>query len=191
MRFVSKYGKYRMQIRPPIMEAYATGVIKTIQVQMVAEFTVAAANGDERAMARQRFSFNGFYQEEDMVSIVSPDYRISAFDSRLAQVEHGWTDDERELVERVLLRECELMPQDLFVIEEARAEPPWPNYDSFAGNRTQLLKKLVEDGFELSEVLRYEQETQNRPEIVAMLEKAVDEDLVSAPVEELEEELVG
>src|SRR5215472_1193251 len=188
MRFVSKYGKYAMQIRPQIVEAYATGLTRVLQPQITAQFQVGIANGDERAMARQRFAFNGFYQEEDMVPIAPPDYRNSAFASRLAAAEHGWTDEERELVETVLMREAERMPQDLFVVEEERALAPWPNYDTFSGNRAQLLRKLQEDGFDLAAVHQYEAENQNRREILAMLEKAIDEGEVEAPVEELEEE---
>src|SRR5262245_33132497 len=102
MRFVSKYARYMVQVRPQIVEAYATGANKVVQPQLVATFAVDLVTGDERALARQHFSFNGFAQEQDLVTIVEPDARISAFDSRLAQAEQGWTDEERELVETVL-----------------------------------------------------------------------------------------
>jgi len=195
MRFISKYAKYALQVRPQVVEAYATGATKIIQPQLVAAFSVGAATGEERALARQVFAFNGFYQEEDLVTVVPPDYRISAFDSRVAQAENGWNDEERELVEQALTREAEMLPQDLYRIEAPRATPPWPAYDGFKGTRNALIKKIEEDGFDFDLVLAYECENQNRPEIVAALEQAADLQSEGLMAREqmlpIEEELVG
>jgi hypothetical protein len=192
MRFIAKYAKYAVQIRPQIIEAYATGHTKVVQPQIVAQFSLNLVDGDERALARQMWSFNGFYQEEDMVSIVAPDYRISAFDSRLAQAENDWTDEERELVETVLSRTAERFPQDLIVIEEKRVAIPWPTYDTFPGEVDELLLKIEADGFALTDILAYEQENQNRPEVIAALEEAIDlDDIGDRMREQAEEELVG
>jgi len=194
MRFISKYAKYMVQVRPQIVEAYATGQTKVIQQPLVAAFDLGLVQGDERAIARQVFSFNGFAQEQDLVTVVEPDARISAFDSRLAQAELGWTDDERELVEAVLVDNARKLPEDLIVIEEIRAEPPWPTYDSFKGTKNALLKKIEEDGYDFAAVLAYERENQNRPEIVTALEQACDlkgEGLMVREQMVEEEELVG
>jgi hypothetical protein len=184
-----------MQIRPQIIEAYATGHTKIVQEQLVARFTVAQTSGEERALARQMWTFNGFYQEEDWVTIVEPDYRISAFDSEIAQREEGWTDDERVLVEQTLLREAERVPMDMIAIAVKRTEPPWPLYDQFKGTPVQLCNKIEEDGYEFASVLAYERENQNRPEVVAKLELAcdlTDDGLrIQEQMPEAEEELVG
>jgi len=195
VRFISKFAKYALQVRPQVTEAYATGAIKITQEQLVAQFTIAAVTGEERALARQVFSFNGFYQEEDWVTIVEPDYRISAFDSVIAQAEQHWTDDERVAVEQALIREAEAHPQDVYVIEAKRAVAPWPTYDSFKGTPVALCKKIEEDGYSFIDVLAYERENQNRPEVIAKLELACDfaEDglRVNEQMPEGEEELVG
>ena len=193
MRCISKFAKYALQVRPQVVEAYATGATKIVQEQLVARFSLNAVQGEERALARQHFAFNGFYQEEDLVTIVEPDYRISAFDSIEAQAQEGWSDEEREWVERALVREAEIHPQDLLVIEARRVEPPWPSYDAYRGSPTQLCKKIEEDGYEFASVLDYERENQNRPEVVAKLELACDLTDEGLRIEEQmpEEELVG
>ena len=195
MRFVSKYAKYAVQVRPQLTEAYASGATKIVQEQLVAHFSIQAATGEERALARQVFSFNGFYQEEDWVTIVEPDYRISAFDSLIAQHELRWTDDERVAVEEALIREAEQHPQDLFVIAAKRAAIPWPTYDEYKGTPAQLCKKIEEDGYSFVDVLGYERENQNRPEVISKLELAcdlTDDGLrIAEQMPESEEELVG
>ena len=195
MRFISKFAKYALQVRPQVVEAYATGATKVTQEQLVAQFSIQAVTGEERALARQVFSFNGFYQEEDWVTIVEPDYRISAFDSLIAQHELHWTDDERVAVEQALIRESEAHPQDVYVIEAKRAQIPWPTYDSFKGTPAALCKKIEEDGYSFVDVLSYERENQNRPEVISKLELAcdfVDDGLrIAEQMPEGEEELVG
>lgn len=189
MRFIAKYAKYRLQVRPQVVEAFASGGTRIAQEQMVAEFSIAEATGEERAFARQMWTFNGFYQEQDLVTIVEPDYRISAFDSLKAQTQHGWSDAEREIVERALIAVSIDTPQDVLRVEQVRLTAPWPTYDTYTGTRNQLLKKIAEDGYELEDVLAYERENQNRAEIVAALESALEEEPDTTP--EREEELVG
>jgi hypothetical protein len=189
MRFIAKYAKYAVQVRPQVVEAYATGATKIIQTQLTAQFTIDLTTPEEKAIARQLWSFNGFYQEEDLVTIREPDYRISAFDTRLAQMEVGWSDEERETVEQALSAIAIRTPGDVLLIEEKRAEPPWPTYDTYNGTRVQFLKKLHEDGYELADVLAYERENQNRDEVVATLEQALEAEPDTTP--EREEELVG
>jgi len=185
MRVLSKYGQYKIQVRPQVTEAYATGQTKIIQSALVASFSLGEVNAEERAIARARFAFNGFYQEEDMVSVVEPDYRISAFDSLKAQTLNHWSDEEREQVEHTLRRSAERLPQDLIVMEEEKLDPPWPTYDSFPGTQAELLTKIDEDGFDLQTVLNYERENQNRDKLVAAMEKALAVDAALEPEEEL------
>ena len=189
MRFISKYAGYMLHVQPQIVEAYATGQTKVVQPQIIARFEVSKVTGDERALARQMFQFNGFAQEQDLVTVVEPDARISAFDSRLAQAENGWTDEQREMVEQALVAEWGRLPQDMIKVEEVRLAPPWPTYDSFSGTRAELLEKLDEDGYNVADVLAYERDAQNRAEVVAVLERALEDEPDTTPVGE--EELVG
>ena len=185
MRFLSKYGKYIVSIQPQINESYATGHTKTIQRAIYATFSLDGVTGDDRALAREHFSFNGFYQEEDLVTIVDPSYRISCFDSLLAQQREGWSNDERIMVENTLIAKAQQFPDDVLVIEEIRLSPPWPTYDAFAGTQAELIAKLHEDGFDLAEVLAYELQEQKREEVIAALEAELEIEPDTTPSEEL------
>lgn len=189
MRFVAKYAKYALQVRPQVVEAYATGATKIVQNQLVARFAIDYTTPEERALARQVWAFPGFYQEEDLVTIREPDFRISAFDSLNAQAQEGWTDEEREMVERALVAEAARLPQDLLVMEEQRLAPPWPTYDTFPGTPFKLVQKIAADGFDITEVMAYERENQNRDEVINAMARALEEEPDTTP--EPEEELVG
>jgi hypothetical protein len=189
MRFLSKYAKYIVSVQPQINESYATGHTKTIQRPIYAIFALDGVTGEERSLARAHFSFNGFYQNEDLVTIVEPDYRISLFDSEVAQRREGWSDEERLMVEAELIEKARLFPDDLLVIEEVRLTPPWPNYDSFSGAQPELLEKIHSDGYDYADVLAYERQAQNRPEVIAALERMLEEEPDTTPV--MEETLVG
>jgi hypothetical protein len=170
MRFISRYGRFRMQARPQIAEAYATGMTKVIQEALYADFTPGGMTLEERTYAIQYWGgkFNGSMQEQDEVTTVEPDYRLGVFDSLAAQQENGWSDEEREFVEDTLLRQ---QTNDVITIPEAQHVPPWPNYDQYSGTAKALVRKLVDEGHDLVETLAFERQHQNRPEVVALLEE--------------------
>lgn len=100
------------------------------------------------------------------------------YNSREAQREHGWTDDEHEMiVER-------LRSAGYLEVEPVKMAPPWPSYDKLVaqGRRTpemvveKILAKIEEDGYDPAVVAAYERQSLNRPEVVAALESPVVED---------------
>lgn len=190
MRFLSKFGQFGLQIRAEDRENYANGTSRLIQTQVFAKFEPGICSSDERELAIRRWRFNGQLQELDEVTSIQPDYRIGLFDSRAAQAENGWSDEERMLVETKLLKLASDTPTDLLVVIEARVEAPWPRYDVFEGTTTDLMNKIVEDGYTLEAVLAYERENQNRPKIIEALEQMIDDGDV-VPTVVAEEELVG
>lgn len=190
MRVIARYGRYAVQVRPQITEAYATGHTRVIQGQLIAHFHEGLITPEERAIAKQRWSFNGFYQEQDEVTQVEPDYRIGLFDSTVAQAQQGWSDEDRRVVEDELVRLSIEYPTTLIVVTQEQALPPWPNYDLFTGSLNDLCRKVVEDGYPLEGVLAYEEENQDRPEVVQALKQLID-DAVTAPLPTQVEEVVG
>lgn len=190
MRVIARYGRYAVQVRSQITEAYATGHTKVIQGQLIAHFHEGGLTPEERGLAKANWSFNGFYQEQDEVTPVEPDYRIGLFDSHVAQAQQGWSDEDRRTVEEELARLAVLYPTTLIVISQERALPPWPNFDSFTGSLNELCSKIVEDGYPFEGVLAYEEENQDRPEVVQALKQLID-DAVTAPREQQVEEVVG
>lgn len=189
MRVIARYGRYAVQVRHQIVESYATGHSRVIQTALVAHFREGTLRPEERQLAMQTWNFNGFYQEQDEVTQVPPDYRIGVFDSVIAQGDHNWSDDDRRTVEEELVRLSINDPNTLIVMAEEKIAPPWPNYDVFAGSLNDLCGKVLEDGYDLDEVLAYEEANQDRPEVIAALRQLIaDESVSSRP---LTEEIVG
>jgi len=184
MRFISKYGRYGVQVLPLVQEAYATGLVKVIQGAVYAMFEPWKLTPLEREMAVTHWSFNGFYQEQDEVTLVPPDYRIGLFDSVEAQITHNWSDDTRLFVEETLI-DLSNRFDDVLVVRSI-VPPPWPNYDDFRGTPQALVRRLVEDGHSLDAVLTYERDHLNRPKVIEEITRAIKE----PPVVEVEEETV-
>ena len=172
MRFLSKYGRYGVQIRPIQTESFASGITKVTQEPLYALFREGDLRPEERELAIDQWTFNGFYQEQDEVTMVPPDYRIGVFDSRTHQINVGWSDEDREHVERELVRLSQTQ-HDILVVPATMVPPPWPRYDDFAGSPEQLLDILTAQGHDLTQTLAYEQAMQNRPEIVLALEQVI------------------
>jgi hypothetical protein len=171
VRVLSRFGRYGVQLRPQINEAYAAGHSRTIQEPLYAMFREGLLTGEERRVAYERWTFNGFYQEQDEVTIVSPDYRIGVFDSIQAQIENSWSDEVRKEIENKLVELAAKFPNDMYVMPVTELQPPWPAYDAYQGEVADLMRKILEDGYAWEDVLVYEREHQNREQIVEALEE--------------------
>lgn len=170
MIFIAKFGKFELQCRPQVAEQYATGMGRVTQEALYATFTPNQHSPAEREEALKRFYLTGgMPQNVDEATHVEPDYRIGRFDSREAQLQNGWTDGERELVEHELLRHCDIYPEALFQMPEVEVEKPWPTYDEFKGSPAQLAKKVADDGYDVHEVIAYEMAHANRDAVIAAL----------------------
>lgn len=129
----------------------------------------------ESKSAREQMVFTGtsFFEDE-----VTPwPIALGVFDSVAAQQREGWTDEQRELIERKLLSMQDLGTAYVLV-ELPRTERPWPKYDELRPVGRRTIKELAEKIAELTqefgkdpgEVIAYERENQNRPEVIAALE---------------------
>jgi hypothetical protein len=161
------------------VESYATGTTRVIQEPVYAYFRVGLLEPQERELALSRWTFNGTFQELDEATTVQPDYRIGVFDSRMAQQEYGWSDEVREHVEQVLTEHAARWT-DIIVVPRTMVPPPWPLYDDYRGGTSALVRKLVDEGHDLTQVLAYERAMQHRDTVIAALEAALNE----TPVEE-------
>jgi hypothetical protein len=185
MRFISKYGRYGVSIQRMIEENYATGLSQTIQEPVYAIFRPEGLLPHEREMAIAYWAMNGFYQQEDEVSVFPPDYRIGVFDSVQAQEANSWSDELRIRVEETLKAHVDKFT-DMLCVPETFVPAPWPRYDQFKGTPAQLVRRLVEDGHSIADTLEYERANQNREDVVAALEK-----LAADPELREEMEIVG
>lgn len=169
MRFISKWGRTKIQIQPIITENYATGLTSVIQKPLYAIFNEGGLRPEERELAMAAWTWNGFYQEQDEVTMVAPDYRIGVFDSELAQLNQDWTDEERLHVEADLVKYAAAF-EDLIEVPRVLIPPPWPNYDVYAGTPEQLVALLLDQGHDIERTIQYEKAMQNRPDVLAALE---------------------
>lgn len=190
-RFISRYGRYGMQVRPQVYEAYATGMMKEVQAQVAVQFEIGGLLPEERQYVTSRWRFNGSYQEQDEVTTIEPDYRIGVFDSAQAQRDNQWSDEVREEVERKLLAVAEQFPNDLVAITEVEQPPPWPRYDEYTGSPAALLRKLVDEGHDLERTLAYERKHQNRPKVTEAIEELLNDPEKLAEMQPELEEIVG
>src|SRR5262252_9321479 len=167
MRVAAKYGRLVVSCQRDIVEHFATGVSRVVQRSLDAQFTPGGLQPFERELALAKWEFKGLYQEADEATHVQPDYRIGVFDSVEAQLNNLWTDEERLLVEAVLSDPSR--SADVLVLPRTTLTPPWPRYDDFNGTVRQLIKKLMEDGHDLEQVLAYEEASQNREPVLDAL----------------------
>lgn len=109
------------------------------------------------------------------------DIRGHYFDSVVAQEQNGWTDEEREAVEKQLIMTANRWPEAVQVVERAAAVAPWPKYDTTHHSK---IVQLAEDLGLVEQALVYEQENKNRESVVAGLSAKL-----TAPAPEGDEEL--
>src|SRR5262245_64104274 len=176
MRFLARYGRYAVCVQPYRGEAFATGQVRELQKEIVAQFAPGGMQPLERELAIGHWGvrMNGHYQEMDEVTIPPPDFRIGVFDSEQAQAEHGWSNDEREHVERTLVENGRITGNVLAVPLTVHG-PPWPRYDDYTGTTDELVRKLIEEGYDLAAVLDYEKANQRRPDVVSALTALADD----------------
>ena len=170
MRFVSRWGRFSIQLRPQIQEAYATGMAKVLQEAIYARFSPDRLSHIDRETAMQTWAdWNGSYQELDEVTTVKPDYRIGVYDTEEAAIMQGWDDETKQFVEDSLV-EYARRYDDIAEVPVTLLSPPWPNYDQFKGSVPALMRKLVEEGYDLEEILEYENAVQGRGKVVEAIE---------------------
>jgi hypothetical protein len=111
---------------------------------------------------------------------------IASYDSRLAQAQEKWTDEERELIESKLLSQG-----DVVVIDQPKVLAPYAQYDKHrkvVGQRKleQVLADITASyelaGFDLEQAVRYEQQNLNDQAVIEHLRSLAPTPAVSEPL---------
>jgi len=171
VRFISQSRRFSVQVRPE------HGVVENgmwaVKVPAIyADFWQDDIREHELAIAEKSFNFHGRTTEMDTVTPTPIITRLSVFDTIVAAAAQGWDDETREKVEEFLLHRAEQTGNINFMfVPEREINPPWPRYNEFRGSIERLLARLREDGFDLNDVLTYEQSQYGlrRPEVIAAL----------------------
>jgi hypothetical protein len=87
----------------------------------------------------------------------------------------GWTDEDREQVERYLMRKCDEVPEWISLHSDAPVDAPWPTYDTL-GNYLEIASLAEKLGL-LDQALTYERQNKNRDGVVkALMEKKTEQE---------------
>ena len=188
MRFVSQHEGYGVQIRVQRQRAIDGGGVEVLQPGLYVKFTPVNAGGmlyeNERRTALDHFVFRGQTQDIGEAIPTDPVQRLSVFDTDEAAFQEGWSPAEKALVEDKLTDIALTSPQECILVADTPINAPFPNYDTFDGSPTELVVKLIEDGFDLELVLAYERIFgQQRPEVIEALETGIEvgkEEIITA-----------
>ena len=155
-QYQSKAAAYQILIRPEIKKWDATGsvVIDTVP-PLTAEF------------AKHLGEF-GFTNPMTGGQDTAADIRGHFFDSAQQAEEKGWSQEEHDLVVRVVDGVCAQQPEYVWEWVQQHAPKPWPTYDEV---HHKSIPGLAEQLGLVAEALAYEEQTKNRREVV---EKLVD-----------------
>lgn len=169
MQFIAE-DPVHVVVRSPIPRMFdprdPSRLVREGQKRLFAKFQRGFAPEYARRKALATFSFNKIHEG------ISREQWVAFLDTEQAQAEHGWTDEERRLVEE------RLVARGYVQVEPERVPAPWPAYDKLVahGRRTiemvaeKIAEKVAEDGYSPAMVAAYERENLNRPQVVAALE---------------------
>lgn len=180
MRFISQARRMRVQIQAGRSEYLAGGVERPIIPNINVQFVDHDVTDDEIKYAAEAFSgINGRKLLRDEVTMEPLRNRMSGFDTDWPDNVREWEElDEqfgkepgyhKRLVEEKLLSRSG-PDTDILLVQEVRVPAPWPRYNDFAGTFEELAQRVVDDGYDLAQVLAYERQNLNRRELVELYE---------------------
>ena len=170
-RFVSSHRAYSHGVRNHVAAHLGPdGKMVPEQTALQAQFTPDLRTDEDTAVAMAHLQFRGLPIFEDGREI-GPFYRISVFDSEVARLQNGWTEeDEAEVVEALRTKG----PLGAMYVEviAAKAPKPWNGYDDIT-DADRVLELAVAIDADLLKVAQYERENRARPEVLAKIDAAI------------------
>lgn len=172
-RFVSQHRNFNHGVRNA-KEAHLgpDGKMVPETRALDAQFSPDLRTDEDLAFALSTFNFRGLpiYESGEEVGA---SYRVSVFDSEVAKLQLGWTDEEEALVVDTL-RNSGMIGQAFAELVPEPAAKPWNGYDDVE-DADRILELALAIGADLDKVLAYETENKNRPEVTATLKIAITE----------------
>ena len=172
-RFVSPHRSYAHGVRSA-REAYLgpDGQMVPEVTALEAAFTPDLRTDEDIAIAKSTFKFRGMPIYESGQE-VDPTYRISVFDSEVAKLQNGWTDDDEAFVVETLRHNGPIGQMYVEVIP-VPAEKPWNGYDELT-DADRIVDLAIGIGADLSKVIAYETENANREAVIDALQATLTE----------------
>lgn len=133
--------------------------------RVYAKFVRGAAPVYAQQVALESFSFRKIHQG------IARERWFGYYNSKDAQRQFDWTEEEHDLIVR------RLTEQGYLEVQPKKVAPPWPAYDKLVthGQRKiehvveKIVAKVTEDGYDPAAVVAYEQQNLNRAEVLAAL----------------------
>jgi hypothetical protein len=189
LRFISRgrhycYGGGKLRTTEVIVGGVPTTVVQDGYWDAPAQFgppNMPPPTDPEVQFALKNLRFHGLpLTSEDSTEHVTPVFRLGVFDTKVAQDEHGWTDEQRELIEQRLL-DSDDYGREYVLFAPPRAAKPWPRYDDLrvVGNRTpekvadKIIEMVRELGLNADDVAEYERQNAGRDYVLAALAEIV------------------
>lgn len=201
MRFVSHIRKFTVGVLTGRTSVMAGGAVQVLVPDFQAAFWQSDITAAELEFAERTFSPNGRTTEVDEVTLTPLLGRLSVYDTEndgeikkydeidefmLGQVIPGTRGEiwergtMKKMVEDKLTARAETS-QTFKLFLEPPVAPPWPAYDAFPGEPEDLVEVVLAQGHHIPAVIQYERQNQNRPEYIAALTDALNEQPQVAP----------
>jgi len=169
MYLISRHANLTLPIRDqkPVYNAH-NGAVERVIPALVVQFQHSGTVPDyaKEAVTHLADWGQGIGLDED------PFERCGCLDTDTEAVRHGWTAEDKALIEEVLRQGS----GSLYVIADVpRASKPWPLYDTIVGDDAakQIAFQVELLGLNAADVIAYEQENARREDVVAELEALV------------------
>jgi hypothetical protein len=172
-RFVSSHRNYSHGVRSGVAAHLGPdGRMVPERRELSADFTPDLRTDEDTALAMAKLTFRGMPIFEDGRE-VGPHYRISVFDSEIAKLQNGWTDDEEALVVDALRNHGPIGSMYVEVVPEPAAKP-WNGYDD-VDSAERIVELALAINADLPKAVQYERENKARVEVISALEDAIAE----------------
>jgi hypothetical protein len=139
---------------------------------LTADFTPDLRTDEDTTLAKSAFDFRGLPIYESGQP-VDPTYRISVFDSEVAAMQNGWSEEDEKLVVDTLRNNGPIGQMYVEVIP-VPAEKPWNGYDELT-DADRIVELATGIGADLTQVAAYESENLNRELVMDALQAALAE----------------
>lgn len=187
-RYISKGSGYDICYQIDKTNYFGDGNSQLIQPLINCHFKPLGINPWEMVEAKARFINTGTLIEDVTFTPIDPALRYGVFDPTWLLQEHPTLDVDK--VHEFLQGRPEC-GNDYLAISRPKLEAPWPSYDEFRGVKgtptpERIAERVKEDGYDVFQVIMYEQENGNRQEVIDALialtqpEIAEDDELVIA-----------
>lgn len=185
LHFISHIRKMAVTIQGERTRADGFGNLDVVHPYVVAQFDALMLSDGDIEFAQINFEqageLNGRTTLLDEVTMSPIINRLSAFDTGHPTVvaEMAGFDEQYgppkghnsylDLLEAKLLERAG-PGKDFQLVADIPVAAPWPKYLDYAGTFEDLAQKVLDDGYDIATVVRFEKQTANRPELIELLE---------------------